>query len=320
MTDVLTPTRSRFTLLPTTLTPWVRVTAWALLVANILIVGTGGLVRLTGSGLGCPTWPLCTTDSLVNTPEMGIHGVIEFGNRVLTGVLVVVAALAFLAVVRQYRQRPELARLTFAVGVGIIVQAVVGGITVWLKLHPSIVGVHYLISAVLVALSAVHLCRVYAQPGPRTLTVTPRYAMLAYLTSASVLVTVAVGILLTGAGPHAGDKAAARNGLDPILWQHVHSWPAYITLALTLVLVLAAFATNPTLGLRRWTLLLLGVEVLQVAVGIWQARAGLPIALVNIHMVLAVTLVAAMTAVVMHLKKAAAPAPAQPAQREPALI
>lgn len=304
MTDVLIPTRSRFTLLPTTITPWVRATAWMLLVANILIVGTGGLVRLTGSGLGCPTWPLCTDDSLVNTPEMGIHGVIEFGNRVLTGVLVVIAALAFLAVVRQYRQRPELARLTFAVGVGIIVQAVVGGITVWMQLHPSVVGVHYLISAVLVAVAAVHVSRVYAQPGARTITVTPRYAMLAHLTSASVLITVVVGILLTGAGPHAGDDAAARNGLDPTFWQHVHSWPAYITLALTLVLVSASFFTPPALNLRRWTLLLLATELLQVGVGLWQARAGLPIVLVNIHMVLAVTLVAVMTAVVMHLRKA----------------
>ena len=117
-----------------------------------------------------------------------------------------------------------------------------------------------------------------------------------------MLVTVIVGILLTGAGPHAGDDAAARNGLDPIFWQHVHSWPAYVTLALTLVIVIGSFRTPARLGLRRWTLLLLGVEAVQIAVGLWQARTGLPIVLVNIHMILAVTLVAAMTAVVMHLK------------------
>ena len=160
MPDVQTTTGRVSWLMPAMITPWVRTTAWLLLVANIIIVGTGGLVRLTGSGLGCPTWPYCTPESLVPTAEMGIHGLIEFGNRTLTGVLVIVAALAFLAVVRMWRERPELAKLTFAVGIGIIVQALVGGVTVWMHLHPSIVGVHYLISAALVAISTVHLCRV----------------------------------------------------------------------------------------------------------------------------------------------------------------
>ena len=116
-----------------------------------------------------------------------------------------------------------------------------------------------------------------------------------------VLVTVVVGILVTGSGPHAGDGGAARNGLDPEFMQHVHSWPAYATLALTLVLVAGAFRTMPALRLRLWTGLLLAVEVLQIIVGLWQARTGLPIVLVNVHMVLAVGLIAAMTAVIMNL-------------------
>lgn len=290
------------TLLPTTITRWTRVMAWLLVITNIGIVGTGGLVRLTGSGMGCETWPYCTADSLVPTREMGIHGLIEFGNRTLTGVLVAVALLAFLSVVKLRRDRPELARLSFLVGIGIIVQALVGGVTVWLHLHPSIVGLHYLISAALVAVAAAYVVRVYATPGPRHVAVPRWYLVTTHLTTLAVLVTVVVGILLTGAGPHAGDEAAARNGLDPIFWQHVHSWPAYVTLALTLVLVAGAFATSPALRLRRLTLMLLGVEVLQIAVGLWQARTGLPIVLVNIHMVLAVALVGVMVAVVMALK------------------
>lgn len=126
--------------------------------------------------------------------------------------------------------------------------------------------------------------------------------MLVHITSAAVLLTVVVGILLTGSGPHAGDDAAARNGLDPIFWQHVHSWPAYLLFALTIAAFAWSFRMPRELGLTRWTGLLLAVEVVQIGVGLWQARTGLPIALVNIHMVLAVTLVAAMTAVVMHLK------------------
>lgn len=300
MTEVRTRPGLRDTLLPTRITRWTRVMAWLLVITNVGIVGTGGLVRLTGSGMGCETWPYCTEDSLVPTPEMGIHGLIEFGNRTLTGVLVVVALLAFLSVVRLRATRPELARLSFLVGLGIIVQAVVGGITVWLHLHPSIVGLHYLISAALVALAAAYVVRVYAVPGPRVRAVPVWYLVTTHLTTLAVAVTVIVGILLTGAGPHAGDEAAARNGLDPIFWQHVHSWPAYVTLALTLVLVVGAWRMRREL--RTWTALLLGVEVVQMAVGIWQARTGLPIVLVNIHMVLAVTLVAVMVAVVMALK------------------
>ncbi|MBN9177355.1 MAG: heme A synthase [Microbacterium sp.] len=289
-------------LLPDRITRYTRVLAWLVLVTNIVIVGTGGLVRLTGSGMGCETWPYCTSDSLVPTPELGIHGLIEFGNRTLTGVLVIVALLAFLSVVRLWNARPELPRLTLAVGIGIILQAVIGGITVWLHLHPAIVGLHFLISAALVAVAAAYVVRVYAEPGPRRLAVPGRYAALVHTTSVFVLITVVIGILLTGSGPHAGDDAAARNGLDPIFWQHVHSWPAYILLALTLVVFAGSFRMPKVLRLPLWSGLLLGVEALQIVVGLWQARAGLPIALVNIHMVLAVSLVAAMTALVLHLK------------------
>jgi len=281
----------------------VRVLAWLSLIVNIGIVGTGGLVRLTGSGMGCETWPYCTAESLVPTPELGIHGLIEFGNRTLTGVLVVVAALMFLSVLRLQPRRPDLVRISFAIGLGIILQAVVGGITVWLHLHPSIVGLHFLLSAALVALATVLVYRVYTVPGPRRRAVPPAYAVLAYLTSASVALTVVVGILLTGSGPHAGDDAAARNGLDPILWQHIHAWPGYLTFGLTVILLIRSLRTPPDLRLPLWVSLLLGVELVQIAVGLWQARTGLPIVLVNIHMVLAVALVAAMTSVVLHLAR-----------------
>ncbi len=291
--------RSLYERLPSRIGRGTRVIAWLVLVSNIVIVGTGGLVRLTGSGMGCETWPYCTAESLVPTAELGIHGVIEFGNRTLTGVLVIVALLAFLSVVRT--GRPDLVKLTLANGIGIILQAVIGGITVWLHLHPSIVGLHYLVSAGLVALSTVYVFRVYAAAGPRRIAVPRRYAQLVYATAAAALVTVVVGILLTGSGPHAGDDEAARNGLDPIFWQHVHSWPAYVLFALTVLVFAAAFRMPKVLRLPRWSGLLLAVEVLQIAVGLWQARTGLPIALVNIHMVLAVVLVAAMTAVVLHL-------------------
>ncbi|KAA9110847.1 COX15/CtaA family protein [Microbacterium rhizomatis] len=293
--------------------------AWATLVVQIGIVGTGGLVRLTGSGLGCPTWPRCTDDSLIATPEMGIHGVIEFTNRALTFVLAIVAIVTFILILRMRRERRDLFWLALLVGLYIPVQAVLGGITVLTKLNPYVVGLHFFASVPLVAIAAALVCRVYAAPGPRERGVPRWYAITAHITSAVVLITVIVGILVTGSGPHAGDSAASRNGLDPEFMQHVHSWPAYATLALTVVLLIGAWRTQAARRLRLWVGLLLAVELLQIAVGLWQARLGLPIVLVNIHMVLAMMLVAAMTAVVMHLKLPApatiAAAPADAAER-----
>ena len=275
--------------------------AWATLAVQVGIVATGGLVRLTGSGLGCPTWPQCTGDSLVATPEMGIHGVIEFGNRLLTFVLVVVAIVMFLFVIRMRAERRDLFWLSLVIGLYVPLQAIIGGITVLTNLNPYVVGLHFFASVALVALSAVLIVRVYATPGPRAIAVPRWYAVASCLTAAATLVTVVVGILVTGSGPHAGDGGAARNGLDAEFMQHVHSWPAYVLFALTIVLFAGAGRTAPALRLRLWTGLLLAVEVLQIGVGLWQARTGLPIVLVNIHMVLAVLLVAAMTVVVMHL-------------------
>jgi cytochrome c oxidase assembly protein subunit 15 len=287
----------------------VIVAAWATLVVQVGIVGTGGLVRLTGSGLGCPTWPQCTPESLIPTQELGIHGVIEFGNRMMTFVLVIVAILMFLLVVRMRRDRPDLFWLALVIGLYVPLQAIIGGITVLSNLNPYVVGLHYLASVALVGLAAVLVARVYATPGPRVRAVPGWYAAVAHVTSALVLVTVVVGILVTGSGPHAGDGGARRNGLNPELMQHVHAWPAYALFAVTLVLVVGAWRTAPVLRLRLWTSLLLAVELAQIVIGLWQARTGLPILLVNIHMVLAVLLVAAMTAVVMHLKSPVAMTP-----------
>ncbi len=297
--------------LPTSVDRRVRVIAWVYLAAQILLVGTGGLVRLTGSGLGCPTWPKCTADSMVNTPEMGIHGVIEFGNRVLGGVLAIMAIVAFVAILRLRKSRPDLFRLTLLAGLGIPAQAVIGGISVLTKLNPYVVGLHFVISVILVGLCTAFVYRTYVVPGPRE-SVVPRWVrMVAHVTSLFVAVTILVGILTTGSGPHAGDAKAPRNGLDTELLQHVHSWPAYVTLALTVALVLAALTLR--LPIRHWALLLLVVEFLQIVVGLVQARTGLPPVLVGIHMVLACTLAAAMTAVILHLKAPVAAGAVSPA-------
>jgi heme a synthase len=287
--------------LPTTVDRRVRVIAWASLVSQTLIVGTGGAVRLTGSGLGCPTWPRCTPESFVATPEMGIHGIVEFGNRLLTFVLVIIAIIAFAFVVRMRRERPELLRLSVALGLGIPAQAIIGGITVLTNLNPWVVGFHFVVSAVLVALATVFVVRVYrGQAGP--LLALPSFVRpLALATAVVVWITVLVGIVVTGSGPHAGDGGAARNGLDSELWQHFHSWPAYASFAGAVLLAIVARQVGTRL-MRRATLALVAVELVQIGVGLAQARLGLPVILVGVHMVLACVLVAVMTLVLLSLR------------------
>lgn len=280
----------------------VRVIAWASLVSQTLIVGTGGAVRLTGSGLGCPTWPRCTEDSFIATPEMGIHGIVEFGNRLLTFVLVIIAILAFLAVLRMRRERPELLRLTVALGLGIIVQAGIGGITVLTGLNSWIVGLHFIVSAVLVAIAVVFVHRVYTGPTTGVPAVPVGVRLLAMATAVSAWFTVLIGVVVTGAGPHAGDRDTPRNGFDLEVLQHVHSWPAYLAFGLTVLLLVVAIRLGRA-PLRRAVIGLIAVELVQIAIGLAQARWGLPELLVGIHMVLACVLIATATLVLLTLRR-----------------
>ncbi|GAB3131644.1 COX15/CtaA family protein [Marisediminicola antarctica] len=301
--------------LPSTIDRRVRVMAWLSLVAQILIVGTGGAVRLTGSGLGCPTWPRCTADSFVSTPEQGIHGVIEFGNRLLTFVLILIAIAMFLFVVRMRKQRPELFRLALVIGLGIPFQGVIGGITVLTNLDPYVVGLHFVLSTGLVVLATVLVYRVYRGRRGAAFVAPGWYVTTGYLASFFVGVTIIVGILTTGSGPHAGDKGSARNGLDSELLQHLHSYPAYITLALTIVLLVGALRMRLPAVVKAVGLLL-AVEFAQIIVGISQSRMGLPELLVGIHMVLACVLAAAMTSVMLNLRSRAVPV-SLPANEQP---
>ena len=296
-----------FARLPGSVDARIRGFAIATLVAQILIVGTGGAVRLTGSGLGCPTWPRCTDDSFVTTPEMGIHGIIEFGNRLLTFVLIAIAIVMFVLVLRIRRERRDLFVLALVIGLGIPAQGVIGGFSVLTNLNPYVVGLHFVLSVVLVVLSTLLVYRVYAGPRGVRASVPLWYSALTHATSALVAITILVGIITTGSGPHAGDSGASRNGLDSELLQHVHSWPAYATVAATVLLLIGALRLGQP-RLARLTGILLAIEAVQVAVGLAQARLGLPEILVGTHMVLACCLAAAMTAVVLSLREPAASA------------
>lgn len=289
----------------------VRIAAWISLVLEVAIVGTGGAVRLTDSGLGCE-WPLCTPDSLFPTPEQGVHSLIEFGNRGLS-FFVGLAAVVVIVLVSQLRaQRRDLWAMAWIVFAGVLLQGVVGGILVIFDLHPNLVSFHYVVSLVLVGVSAAFVARMDMPPGTRVLVVPRWLAIVTHITSFVLAVTVIVGVLTTGAGPHSGDpEVTLRNGFDATLLEHVHSWPAYALFALTLVLVVGAWRSRrATPGLLRWTIVLLVVELVQIAVGLYQARNALPPLAVGVHMVLAAVAVATMTAVVLHLRAAVVSEPA----------
>ncbi|WP_341951876.1 COX15/CtaA family protein [Salinibacterium sp. TMP30] len=287
--------------LPQSVSARVRFFAVTSLVIQILIVATGGAVRLTGSGLGCPTWPLCTDASLVATPEMGLHGAIEFGNRLLSILVGFVAILMVLMLVRLRRERRDLMSLALIILGGTVLQGLIGGLSVRVQLDPSIVGVHFAISAILVAVSAALVYKVWTGPLGVQREVSRPIVILTHVTSLLVGVTVVAGILTTGAGPHAGDDGSARNGLDANILQHVHSWPGYALIAATLLLVVILVIKGHR-RIMNFAILLLALEIVQALVGVIQSRTGLPILLVGIHMVIACAIAAAMTVVVLSLR------------------
>lgn len=247
---------------------------------------TGGVVRLTGSGLGCPTWPKCTAESLVTVPEMGIHGIIEFANRLLTFVLALIALLTFITVIALGKNlRKGLFAPALLLGLGIPAQAILGGFTVLTQLNPWFVGAHFILSGIMIALASLLVFR--ALP-PRHVAVSQSIWRTATPIALVGAITVFVGVLVTGAGPHSGDALSARNGLDLELWQHLHSYPAYLLLLLVLI-QLGLLSKRDRVGLDRSYQLrvsawLLVVSIAQAIVGVVQARLGVPPVLVALHM------------------------------------
>lgn len=292
---------------PTSVDRKVRIAAWATFVAQTLIVVTGGAVRLTASGLGCPTWPRCTEDSFVSTPEMGIHGVIEFGNRLLTFALVIIAVITFALIFRMRKNRRDLFWLALVIGLGIPAQAIIGGISVLTQLDPYVVGLHFVVSIVMVALSTMLVYRVYHGNAPRTWVIEPsqsKIPLVVWLVAVFQMITIIFGILTTGSGPHAGDADARRNGLDGEILQHLHSYPAYTAVALTLLAIVMASRAR-LFALRHALILLIILNGVQITVGIIQSRTGLPPLLVGIHMLLACLVSAATTYALLKLRKVA---------------
>ncbi|KGN32581.1 cytochrome C oxidase [Knoellia sinensis KCTC 19936] len=274
------------------------------LVAQVAIIVSGGLVRLTGSGLGCPTWPECVPGSYVPVPEQaeGFHKIIEFGNRTLTGVLGIIAILAVVAV---WKWAPVRRLKTAAVVVlaGVVFQAILGGVTVLTELHPITVAAHFLVSAALVSAAAyLWFARAETDGEPRPL-VPELVRRVAWVTCAVAGIVLVLGTVVTGSGPHSGDAdAPARFGFDPrtISWLHADAVMLFIGLVVAVWLA-TRLSPAPASVSRAWRTVLL-VTFAQGAIGYVQYLTDLPEVLVLAHMLGAAALVVALTNGVVALR------------------
>jgi cytochrome c oxidase assembly protein subunit 15 len=275
---------------------WLRGIFIANLVAQIGIVVTGGIVRLTGSGLGCPTWPECAEGSFIPTSrqEEAWHKYVEFGNRLLTFVL---AALALAAIIgawtwwRRQRRRgadprtPVLLLAAIPI-VGTVVQAVLGGVTVLTGLNPWAVSAHFLVSTAIIAGCVILVVR-SGEAGDEPVTRLVRPEVM-WLGRALVLVTaivVVLGVIVTGSGPHSGDAGAeSRFGLDPRTVSWLHADSVLLFLGLTVGMIITLRVTHAPTRARRLTELLLAVSLVQGLIGYAQYFTGLPWVLVSVHM------------------------------------
>lgn len=261
---------------------WIGRLAVTTLAVNILIVVTGGTVRLTASGLGCPTWPRCTEESFVPQGELGLHGAIEFGNRLVTFLLAAVAVATFAAAWRYGRR--SVVRLAFVVGLGVPAQAVIGGITVLTGLNPWVVAFHLLVSMAMIQVAVVLLRRLREGDGPPVATVPAGTRWLVRITFAVGWAVLYLGTVVTGSGPYAGDADAPRNGLDPAAWSQLHTDAVFLLLGLTIGCLLALRAVDAPARAVRAAGVLLGLELAQAVVGFVQYFTGLPALLVGLHL------------------------------------
>jgi cytochrome c oxidase assembly protein subunit 15 len=275
----------RYTLSPRTLR-WATTTS---LVVGILIVLGGGIVRVTASGLGCPTWPACDATSLAPTPEMSIHAFIEFSNRMLTTVLCVAVGWVIVAARLQKPRVHSITRLAWSQFWLVVANAIAGGISVYTDLNPYVVAFHFLMAMALLTTTTLTWHRVHEKPADAAAAsrVPAAAHRLSWALVALTAVLIVVGTLVSGSGPHSGDSSdTPRMAFDWIDVTLVHAALGTVTLLVALVLAVVLWRARATLPLRR-VLTFLGVVVVQGAVGTVQALTGLPAALVALHLLFA---------------------------------
>lgn len=280
---------------PPHLSRWQHRTLLANLIAQTGIVLTGATVRLTASGLGCPTWPECVAGSIAPTSEQteAFHKYIEFGNRLLTFVILIVAIASLFAVTRHNRnriiadhnKRPSLTFLAMGILIGIFAQALLGGITVLTGLHPLTVSAHFMVSIGLITVATILLVKAQElNDKPVSLQVPKPVAVGMQIHIWLALLVVALGTLVTGAGPHAGDtNDVVRLGFEFREITTAHAAMVWLFVGLTSGLLVALHATSAPRTVLKQAWIVLGVCIAQGFVGYVQFFTGLPWGLVALH-------------------------------------
>ncbi|MCC5576027.1 COX15/CtaA family protein [Microtetraspora sp. AC03309] len=284
--------------LPSTVT--MRRWALASVVVNAGITVTGAGVRVSKSGLGCPTWPRCTPDSFVpaqHDAHSAFNMAIEFGNRLLAFVVLAVAVACVLAAVRLVRDtdgggrgRRDLVRLAWLQPIGVLAQALWGGLVVRTMLNPFTVSVHFLLSIAMIAAAYAMFARAGEGDEPPRRLVHRDIRTLGFVLLGAVGLLLVAGVVVTGTGPHSGDDAASRFGFDIETVARLHADIVWIVVGLTFALLFALHLTDSPARVRRAALVLFGVELAQGVIGYVQYFLAIPALLVLLH-VLGSTLV-----------------------------
>ena len=251
------------------------------------LIVTGGSVRLTGSGLGCPTWPECTPGSYTPVPNQAegqIHAWIEFGNRLLTFVLLLAALVVFILSIRISKVASNKRRIRVLAALqilGILGQGVLGGITVLTDLHPTTVAAHYILSIFLIAGALSLKYEIVGIPLEKPSGV---IAFLIPILVWNTLLVLIAGTIVTGSGPHAGDKDSARFGFDPRVVSWLHADLVIALLIITSILYLLARQSNlPRVSSRLRIFLFIALA--QGLIGYIQYFTGLPEVVVAAHLI-----------------------------------
>ena len=281
---------------------WQRAFAWAAVVANGLIAVTGATVRVTGSGLGCPTWPECQPGSLVPVSRADlspINQAIEFGNRTLTSMVLIASLGTFLLIWLAKPRRSSLAWIAAMLPAGVVFQAVWGGLTVLTGLAWWTVAPHMLVSLVLLFVAIVVLVRLHETDDPPVRVLPRPLHVLTWATVAVLGALCIAGTLVTAAGPHGGDDETPRLDLPVRVLAQLHAdlMFGYLGLLIAMTAGYLAVRAPRRLMIRAWVLV--GVTAAQGLIGLVQYATGVPEALVVAHVLGAVLLTAAAANVVL---------------------
>ncbi|WP_433423114.1 COX15/CtaA family protein [Microtetraspora malaysiensis] len=267
---------------------------WALasIVVNAGITVTGAGVRVSKSGLGCPTWPKCTPDSFVPAQHDGhsaLNMAIEFGNRLLTFLVLAVGVACVLAAVRLVREesggrgRRDLVWLAWLQPAGVLAQGLWGGLVVRTMLNPVTVSVHFLLSIAMIVAAYALFARAGEGDAPPRRVVHRDIRTLGYVLLGAVGVLLVAGVVVTGTGPHSGDEAASRFGFDIETVARLHADVVWIVVGLTFALLFALHLTDSPARVRRAALALFGIELAQGVIGYVQYFLAIPALLVLLH-------------------------------------